>query len=103
MYFDWSGDCQEKRGKEEGDDDTKLLTEKLLKKYPNKKWVIDGGSLQMMDLEIIPRSSILTPHKREFEMLFKSQIQNPKLQINSNDQIFEIQNEVYAMAKNINV
>jgi len=69
-----------KEGQEEGDADTKFLTEKLLKKYPNKKWVIDGGSLQMMDLEIIPHNSILTPHKGEFEMMkLKIKIQNLKL------------------------
>ena len=88
-----------KEGKEEGDDDTKFLTEKLLKKFPNKKWVIDGGSLQVISPGILPQNSIITPHKGEFDMLFKSQIQNTKSQINSNDQISEIQNEVFAMAK----
>lgn len=86
-------------GQEEGDDDTKFLTEKLLKRHPDKKWVIDGGSLQTIDPEIIPQNSIITPHQKEFEMLFKFQIQNTKSQINSNDQISEIQNEVSAMAK----
>src|SRR5581483_8523099 len=33
-------------GIEEGDDDTKELTKRLLNAYPDKKWVIDGGSLQ---------------------------------------------------------
>ena len=66
-----------KDGEEEGDDDTKELTEKLLQKYPEKKWVIDGGSLQVMDLDFIPQGSILTPHKGEFEIL-KSKIKNQK-------------------------
>lgn len=57
-------------GIEKGDDDTKVLTEKLLFKYPNKKWVIDGGSLQVINPEILPNSSIITPHKKEFETLF---------------------------------
>jgi hydroxyethylthiazole kinase-like uncharacterized protein yjeF len=57
-------------GQEIGDDDTRTLTESLLKKYPDKKWVIDGGSLQTIKPEIIPPTSILTPHVREFEMLF---------------------------------
>lgn len=59
-----------KDGEQEGDDDTKELTENLLKKYPNKKWVIDGGSLQVIDPKIIPQSSIITPHLKEFKMLF---------------------------------
>ncbi|MCL4419062.1 NAD(P)H-hydrate dehydratase [Patescibacteria group bacterium] len=59
-----------KEGQETGDDDTKKLTEKLVKKYPKKKWVIDGGSLQTIEPEIIPKNSVLTPHQGEFEKLF---------------------------------
>lgn len=59
-----------REGREMGDDDTKMLTENLLKKYPQKKWVVDGGSLQVIDPEIIPQNSIITPHSREFKMLF---------------------------------
>lgn len=57
-------------GVEKGDDDTKKLTENLLKKYPEKRWVIDGGSLQTMDPSFIPHHAILTPHHGEFERLF---------------------------------
>lgn len=57
-------------GVEEGDDDTKELTEKLLKKYPQKRWVIDGGSLQVIDPSLIPPHAILTPHHGEFQTLF---------------------------------
>jgi len=60
-------------GIEEGDDDTGKLTEELLRKYPDKKWVIDGGSLQTIDPQILlslKTMPILTPHKREFETLF---------------------------------
>jgi len=57
-------------GKEKQDDSTKELTEKLLSKYPNKKWVVDGGSLQVISSEILPETAIITPNKKEFEMLF---------------------------------
>ena len=57
-------------GKEEQDDSTKDLTEKLLLNYPNKKWVVDGGSLQVIAPNILPKTSIITPNKKEFEMLF---------------------------------
>ncbi len=60
-------------GIEEGDDDTKKLTEALLKKYPDKKWVIDGGSLQTIDPSLLPKNAILTPHNQEFETLFGMQ------------------------------
>lgn len=62
-------------GQQEGDDDTKGLTERLLKAYPDKKWVIDGGSLQTIDPAVLlglTETPILTPHQKEFEMLFDS-------------------------------
>lgn len=63
-------------GQEEGDDDTKTLTERLLKDYSHKRWVIDGGSLQSMDPKFIPKDAILTPHEKEFSALFKLKTQN---------------------------
>ncbi len=51
---------------------TKEFTQKLLEKFPNKKWVIDAGSLQTMDARFIPQNSILTPNIKEFEILFGS-------------------------------
>lgn len=57
-------------GKQEGDSDTQELTEGLLRKYPHKKWVIDGGSLQVISPDILPQSAIITPHKGEFVKLF---------------------------------
>lgn len=65
-------------GEEEGDDDTKELTERLLKKYPHKKWVIDGGSLQTIDPEVLlnlKKMPILTPHLKEFETMFKNDLE----------------------------
>ncbi len=62
-------------GKQSGDDDTKELTERLLQTYPDKKWVIDGGSLQVIDpsnLVNLSQTPILTPHHAEYERLFGS-------------------------------
>ena len=59
-------------GKEQGDDDTRELTKRLLTSFPDKRWVIDGGSLQVMDPEWIPKHAILTPHVKEFETLFSN-------------------------------
>ncbi len=64
-------------GQQPGDDDTKELTERLLKTYPDKKWVIDGGSLQVIDSEVLlelTQTPILTPHQKEFEALFRDVI-----------------------------
>ena len=84
-----------KEGEEEGDDDTKELTERLLKKFPNKKWVIDGGSLQVMDLDFIPQGSILTPHQGEFETL-KSRIQNSDFRMEIQNLKLEEQVSIFA-------
>ncbi|MEK9176169.1 MAG: ADP/ATP-dependent (S)-NAD(P)H-hydrate dehydratase, partial [Patescibacteria group bacterium] len=68
-------------GMETGDDSTKELTERLLLKFPNKKWVIDGGSLQVIEPESIPKTAIITPNAKEFEMLFGERIMNQELRI----------------------
>ncbi|HVZ11432.1 MAG TPA: NAD(P)H-hydrate dehydratase [Patescibacteria group bacterium] len=57
-------------GLEEGDDDAKKLTSQLLTKYPHKKWVVDGGSIQTISPDILPKTAIVTPHKTEFRTLF---------------------------------
>lgn len=55
---------------------TKDLTKKLLFKFPDKKWIIDAGSLQMMEPAWLKKLNqvILTPHKKEFAYLFKKQL-----------------------------
>jgi len=53
------------------------LTQYLLKRFPEKKWVIDAGSLQMMDvvwLMNLRTKPILTPHQKEFTSLFGEHI-----------------------------
>jgi len=55
---------------EEGEK-TKEITKHFLIKYPNKKWVIDAGSLQVIDPELLPKGCVVTPNNKEFEMLFK--------------------------------
>ncbi len=82
-------------GKKDDDDDTKTLTETLLKKHPEKKWVIDGGSLQVVEPELIPKNSIITPHFQEFEQL-KSKIKNSKLKIEIQNAKIEDQVKMFA-------
>lgn len=55
------------------DTETETITNTLFTKYPNKQWVIDAGSLQMMDLTKIPKGAILTPHHAEFAHAFGTQ------------------------------
>lgn len=54
------------RGKE-----TEKIVNALFKKHPKKRWVVDGGALQMMDSKLITKTMILTPHIKEFKRLFK--------------------------------
>ena len=49
---------------------TRNITKKLLLKFPNQRWVIDAGSLQVMDPDWIPKNAILTPNRKEFKLLF---------------------------------
>ncbi len=51
-------------------EETREITREFLTKYPHKKWVIDAGSLQMMEKDWIPENSILTPNAKEFKILF---------------------------------
>jgi NAD(P)H-hydrate epimerase len=51
------------------DEETKTFTDRLLKEYQDKQWVIDAGALQMMELSNIPKHAILTPHHQEFSLL----------------------------------
>ncbi len=55
---------------DEASDFTKRITKDLLQKFPDKKWVIDAGSLQVLEKEWIPKESILTPNSREYTRLF---------------------------------
>lgn len=59
------------------------MTRWLLKQYPHKQWVIDAGSLQMMDVSWfmhLKQKPIITPHQKEFELLTGQTIQNLPLQ-----------------------
>ncbi|MBI5620654.1 NAD(P)H-hydrate dehydratase [Candidatus Gottesmanbacteria bacterium] len=55
------------------DGETETLTNSLFKKYPHKQWVIDAGALQMMDVSLIPKNAILTPHHGEFRGLTQNE------------------------------
>ena len=75
--------------KDEGEQ-SYYLTKYLLAKYPNKKWVIDAGALQMLEPEWLLQlrgSAVITPHPGEFERVrlkmkdleFKKEIEEESL------------------------
>lgn len=56
--------------------ETRKLSLELFEKYPNKKWVVDGGTLQVVQTGDIPGGSVVTPNKKEFEMLFGEKLKD---------------------------
>jgi NAD(P)H-hydrate epimerase len=46
------------------------VTKKLLEKFPDKKWVVDAGSLQVMQPEWISDGAVVTPNTAEYGYLF---------------------------------
>lgn len=51
--------------------ETTEITNSLLSKYPEKKWVVDAGALQMVDPKLLTKSCIVTPHEGEFQGLME--------------------------------
>ena len=49
---------------------TKRITGELLARHSQKRWVIDGGSLQTMEVGWIPKGAVLTPNNKEYELMF---------------------------------
>jgi len=50
-------------------DNTQKIVNYLLAKFPQKKWAIDAGALQMLDPALLNKNCIITPHQKELEVL----------------------------------
>lgn len=87
------------KGREKQDVSTKDLTEKFLLKYPNKKWVVDGGSLQVISPDVLPKTAIITPNKKEFKTL-KFKIKNEELRIKLENSNLDEQVRIFAKEYN---
>lgn len=48
---------------------TKSIVDMLLAKYPDKRWVVDGGALQEVDTRLLNKNMIVTPNLREQKAL----------------------------------
>jgi NAD(P)H-hydrate epimerase len=57
-------------------EETRRMSVDLFKKYPEKKWVVDGGTLQVVRVSDIPKGAVVTPNKKEFEMLFGEKLKD---------------------------
>ncbi len=51
-------------------EEAKFITDSLLKKFPKKKFVLDADSLKVMDKKLLNKNCVVTPHHKEFEILF---------------------------------
>lgn len=51
--------------------ENKKLVEKILKKYPEKKVVVDATAIWHLDPTLLHKNCIVTPHSREFEQIFQ--------------------------------
>jgi NAD(P)H-hydrate epimerase len=49
--------------------DTAEVTNRMIRQYPGKKWVVDGGALQMVDISLLGDNMVITPHQREWSRL----------------------------------
>ncbi|MEK7521697.1 MAG: ADP/ATP-dependent (S)-NAD(P)H-hydrate dehydratase [Patescibacteria group bacterium] len=54
---------------------TKFIVEKLIRQFPDKRWVVDGGALQTIDSRWIPQGAIVTPNTKEYHLLFNAKLQ----------------------------
>jgi NAD(P)H-hydrate epimerase len=64
----------------EGVGSTAEIVNHLLKRYPEKKWVVDGGALQEVDPTLLNGNMIITPHQGEFTRL-AGKIQDSRFKI----------------------
>ncbi|MEK7525238.1 MAG: NAD(P)H-hydrate dehydratase [Patescibacteria group bacterium] len=59
---------------DEAGKESRQVTLAVVTKYPAQKYVIDGGALQVMAANELPRGAIITPNRKEFAMLFGEEL-----------------------------
>ena len=70
---------------QEWQDNTQKIVNYLLSKYPNKKWVIDAGALQMMNPNLLTNTCIITPHLKELKIVINKLGQEQRVKFSQND------------------
>lgn len=75
---------QNSNNQNKNNENTREIVNKLLKQYPDKRWVVDGGALQEVDVSLLNQNMIATPNFRELNILLgkitNNQIPNLKLE-----------------------
>ena len=62
---------------------SRYLVHYLFTHYPEKRFVIDAGALQMIDpewLKLLKQKAIITPHQLEFQRVFSKNMDNSSLE-----------------------
>jgi NAD(P)H-hydrate epimerase len=70
--------------------ETRMLTQYLLTQFPEKRWVVDGGSLQVIEPKWLPGGSVITPNSHEYQMLFGEEFSVESLEENARKYSFVI-------------
>ncbi len=73
LHADPASWLEEKLSKDDWMTNTQIIVNYLLAQFPEKKWVIDAGALQMCDPRLLTERCILTPHTGELERLLERQ------------------------------
>lgn len=60
---------------------TRELTLSVFGMAREKRIVVDGGSLQVLEVEDLPRGAVITPNRKEYEMLFKERLSDDSEEI----------------------
>jgi NAD(P)H-hydrate epimerase len=93
-------------GKLRGEESTRELTKRVLAKHTGKtRWIIDAGSLTEMEprwLKDLGGNVIVTPHQKEFELLFRNVILRPKAEESQIRSFAFAQDDIQKIAKEYN-
>ncbi len=83
---------------------TEVIVNDLLSKYATKKWVIDAGALQMVNIALLNSHNIITPHQKEFQRLVEvaepiALLKGPVDKISFQGQVVEVEGGNAGMTK----
>ena len=74
--------------------ETRRLSVGLFKECPEQRWVVDGGTLQIINVNELPLGAVVSPNKKEFSMLFGEEMK---------DDLGERAEQIFRLAKEHNL
>lgn len=70
-----------------GETPTADIVNDLLTRFPEKRWVIDGGALQEIDPKLLGSSHIITPHQGEWQRVIAKTLDQSQYQVEHWDDV----------------